>query len=426
MSVSATSIFCSNSSGAIWFLPHPVSHILTLPFCLSALNIPFSSGDTWRPPNFKLSVWRGNFGSFHSSFYHRILSYFKPYYIKHTADGIWRLDSASCWGRDLGKHQCWLLYVIETSTKKVSSALHLRLFVCFRIAHTDLHVRIRTTKRLWRNNRHATNFSCTLQHGRMSYPWPVKVLCMSKENAESWDDVCRATKLNYQAMVQSHPKHLCSILYPQHVGTITSYRTASSESSWPSHSCTPSCKHISWRQASWVHPQPSRLFPWYWTDSSVNPDSHASDRYAAERSPRRKRDSIPCHRIEWRGISSEPSKRLLGHRCVRLAETSSKLVMYQRNARATCSMAMSMKLVNCPVLDSFETLCTGHLLQAAAHPIIHHAVDLWRETDNIPNVVHCHILGTVEMCHITVLYIYNMYLNKFLNILRGSLEKTFK
>ena len=30
------------------------------------------------------------------------------------------------------------------------------------------------------------------------------------------------------------------------------------------------------------------------------------------------------------------------------------------------------------------------------------------------------------MCHITILYIYTISLNKFLNILRKSLEKTFK
>ena len=45
-------------------------------------------------------------------------------------------------------------------------------------------------------------------------------------------------------------------------------------------------------------------------------------------------------------------------------------------------MAMRAKLVNCPLLDPFETL-TGHLFQATAHPVMDHAVDLRRETDNI-------------------------------------------
>ena len=50
MSVSVTSNLSSHSSGVILLLvPHPVSHVSTLPIWPSSLNILFPSGDTWRP-----------------------------------------------------------------------------------------------------------------------------------------------------------------------------------------------------------------------------------------------------------------------------------------------------------------------------------------------------------------------------------------
>ena len=51
--------------------------------------------------------------------------------------------------------------------------------------------------------------------------------------------------------------------------------------------------------------------------------------------------------------------------------------MHQWVAWTIGSMAMRMKFVDCPVLDAFEALC------AAAHPIINHAIGLWREIDDI-------------------------------------------
>ena len=64
-------------------------------------------------------------------------------------------------------------------------------------------------------------------------------------------------------------------------------------------------------------------------------------------------------------------------------------------------MAMRAELVNCPLLDPFETPCTGHLFQATAHPVMDHAVDLRRETDNILQHVNGNliILWSLHLSH---------------------------